>query len=255
MIKQLIKSQNILPQISAPYTEVVELLDSDNITYKKMLVDAAKLKPLQAIIYSDNIRDYDQDSSEPIYVSNERDVVDGHHRLGSAINSNKPIKIILINLNTEDCIKQLTKMQHILEYKNKQEDEKDVDLIKSITEMSTENVGDKTNTITAYRKTPIKDNSTNGNFFDPKQQEGYNKYEIEFNNLFDTDDIGLIFNGETSPVEKLAKTWFPIVNFDKLSSEHSLDKNSLINKMIMQHAKEMGYDGIKYGDVLIHAFN
>lgn len=256
IIKQLVKSQNILPQITAPYTEVIDILKSNGVEYKTIMADNTRLRPLQGIIFADDIRDYDENNSEPIYVSNEYHVIDGHHRLGSAIASNKRIKTIILNLNTEDTIKELTKIQHIIDYKNKIDNSKDVNVIEDINNLPDNRHKSANIKLCGYRNNPINEKSVIGNFFHlkPNNDNNYIKYDIEFDNLFDTDDIGLSFDNTTMPNEKLVKIWFPYLNLDKISSEHGFDKNSLINKMLHKHASDMGYDGIKYSDIMIHSF-
>lgn len=257
-IKQLLKSQNILPQIPEPYTEVIKLLKSNNIEYKSIMADTAKLRPLQGIIFADDIHEYIESESSPIYISNEYDVVDGHHRLGSAIAGDKKIKTIMINLNTEDCIKELTRIQHILDHKNLESNNKEFNVLDSIKELPNNRNNNSNIKVSGYRNTPINDKSETGNFFHIKPNlddaNQYMKYNIEFDNLFDTDDIGLNFDGNMMPNEKLAKVWFPYLNIDKIVSEHGFDKNSLINKMLHKHANDMGYDGIKYSDIMLHSF-
>ena len=94
-----------------------------------------------------------------------------------------------------------------------------------------------------------------GNFFSIKPIEGYKKYDIEFDNLLETNDMDAIFQKDTNPVEVIAKKWFPNLDFKKIAKKYKLTPDVLINKAVYEKAKSMGYDGIKYGDVMVQGLN
>ena len=105
--------------------------------------------------------------------------------------------------------------------------------------------------IKAYRKEPIMGNSTIGNFFVLKPVDGYDEYDIEFDNLLDTDDLDINYSENKTPIEVLSSIWFPHIDFDGLSKEQEIDTINLKNKAISEKARKSGYDGIKYGDKLL----
>jgi len=118
-------------------------------------------------------------------------------------------------------------------------------------ETDSESDSNNPKTIVAYRKDPIKEDSIIGNFFTLTPVDGYKKYQIDFDNLLDTNDLGITYKSNQIPVEVLAKTWFPHINFEKLGEEYGMPAINLKNKAIAHKAIKMGYDGIKYGETLI----
>ena len=90
-----------------------------------------------------------------------------------------------------------------------------------------------------------------GNFFMIKEQPGWDKYEIEFDNLLDTTGMGVAYKDSQEPVDILAKSWFPNVNFEKISKKYDVPAINLKNKAVAEKAMKMGYDGIKYGNEII----
>ena len=84
-----------------------------------------------------------------------------------------------------------------------------------------------------------------------KPENGYTKYEIEFDNLLDANLLGLTSKDGQLPVDMLAKIWFPNINFEKLSEQYQIPVINLQAKAITTKAMNMGYDGIKYSDKLI----
>ena len=63
-------------------------------------------------------------------------------------------------------------------------------------------------------------------------------------------ELGIEF-GDQSPIDVLAKSWFPNVDFENLSAPYIHSPQDLKNKAIADRAKQMGYDGIKYGDRMV----
>lgn len=263
-----------LPQVSAPLDVVLNKLRDDDIGYELMKVNPDELQPMQGITFSDDIDCIELDDMNPIWVGENLNVLDGHHRYVKALMQNTPIMVVKIQMNDKDACRLLNKIQDIHEYeeaRNVEENsvrainyENDIDsdgmsrmnflseLEKSNLDVQQEEEETKNpKTIIGYRNTPIKESSVVGNFFSLKEIEGFDKYEIEFDNLLDTDELGVAYKTDQNPVDILSKIWFPNINFEKLSESYDTDVINLKNKAIAEKAMAMGYDGIKYGDKLI----
>jgi len=267
MIDMRYKPQ-FLPQVHAPYDVVLQKLDDEGVDYTNVEVDPNDLTPLQGIVFSDDVGGVNVDDMNPIWISSDMQVLDGHHRMVRALLDEVPIKCIMMNMNHKDACRVLNKIQDIYEYEQSQgleevqvqdtinfyqgdENEFLNALEEDNTTLQTETPSKNQKTIIGYRKNPIKENSVVGNFFTLKPVEGYDKYEIDFENLLDTNSLGVTYKDGQDPVDILAKSWFPHINFEKLSSEHSTDAINIKTKAVAEKAMKMGYDGIKYGDSII----
>jgi hypothetical protein len=124
MESQRIGTPMYLPQISAPYTEVLADLDKNNIGYEESEMNPNDLNPLQKLTFSDRVDNVD--INKPIWISDKNDVLDGHHRLIKAIFNNIPIKVIKIKLSTNDACRVLNKFQDIYEYSKQLKFEEDI---------------------------------------------------------------------------------------------------------------------------------
>lgn len=256
-----------LPQISAPYTHVVDKLNDDGVENELIDIDPEELKPSQGIVFGDEVGDFDDKEINPIFISKDNEVIDGHHRWVKKLKDQQPIKCVKVHLNSKDCARVLNKIQDIFEYEEQRKMEEvvtqdtinyenqkdsgvsDNEFFRSIEE--DENPEGNEVTIIAYRQNPIMENSIIGNFFILKPVDGYDKYEIEFENLLNTSDIGVNCKEGELPVDTLSKVWFPNVDFDKLSEKHNTTPINLKNKAIAERAQKLGYDGIKYGDTMV----
>lgn len=260
-----------LPQVNAPHEAVMEKLREEGIECELLEFDTSELKPMQGIVFSDEVDGFDTEDMDPIWLSQDNDVVDGHHRYLKGIMGKKPIKGVRVGLNGKDTARALNKVQDIYEYEKQlgleeigleEVEVQDVLNDKNATEpeVSTNEFlatleavemprGDGCKVV-AYRQKPIMENSVVGNFFLLEPQDGYAKYEIDFENLLDTEELGLQF-GDQNPVDILAKTWFPNVDFENLSAPFVHSPTNMKNKAISEKAKEMGFDGIKYGGKMI----
>ena len=267
MIDMRYKPQ-FLPQVHAPYDVVLQKLDEEGVDYTNVEVDPNDLTPLQGIVFSDDVGGVNVDDMNPIWISSDMQVLDGHHRMVRALLDEIPIKCIMMNMNHKDACRVLNKIQDIYEYEQSQgleevqvqdtinfyqDDENQ--FLNALEEdnmaLQTETPSKNEKTIIGYRKNPIKENSVVGNFFTLKPVEGYDKYEIDFENLLDTNSVDVTYKDGQDPVDILAKSWFPHVNFEKLSTQHSTDAINIKTKAVAEQAMKMGYDGIKYGDSII----
>ena len=234
---------HFLPQVHAPYDVVMQKLDDEGVDYTHVEVDPNELKPLQGITFSDDVGNVDVDDMNPIWISSDMQVLDGHHRMVRALLDEIPIKCIMMNMNHKDACRTLNKIQDIYEYENSQglEEVESQDAInyyqgdenQFLKELEDDNAavqGDEPSkndkVIVGYRRDPIKENSVVGNFFLLKPQEGFDAYEIEFSNLLDTNALGVTYKDGQEPVDILAKSWFPNINFEKLSTQHDVPANN-----------------------------
>ena len=272
-----------LPQVSAPLIYILNKLKEEEIPFKILKVHPNELNPSQGIIFLDKVSKLSSDNIKPIWGSNGNMILDGHHRYASALSHDKPIKFIKILLNPKDAARILNKIQDIFTYERQLDieevvnqnqinamNDKDSGVSTSeflttlenlknddeiIEDNSIEIVGKQPKKLTAYRKGKIKENSKVGNFFSVKPVDGYIKYNIEFDNILDTDEMNLIYHKDNNPVFILAKNWFPNLDFDFISKKIGINKNSLINRAVAEKAKNMNFDGIKYGDIMIQGLN
>jgi|JFJP01.1.fsa_nt_gi hypothetical protein len=262
-----------LPQISAPADIVAKKLEEEDIDYDYIEVDPNKLNVSQGFTFSDDVGKAKADDMNPIWIDEEDNVLDGHHRLVRAMLDNVPIKAIKIKMNGKDACRLLNKIEDIYEYEEKQrmeevlaqdainaENQINGGIVESefLSNLEEDNLGiqketpsKNEQTVVAYRREPIKENSAIGNFFTLKPVSGFHKYEIDFENLLDTHALGLTYKDSQNPIEILSKIWFPHVNFEKLSAQYNMPAVNLKNKAIAEKAQKLGYDGIKYGDTLI----
>lgn len=257
-----------LPQVSAPYNIVLEKLDEEGVGYRLVEVDPNDLTPTQGVTFSDDVGNVILDDVTPIYIDEKLNILDGHHRFVRALLDGAPLKAVMIELNSKDGSRVLNKIQDIYEYEQMRGLEEvemqdainyyqgdDEQFLTSLEEDNTAIQVDKPGVnqqkLIAYRKEPIKENSTVGNFFVLNPMEGFDKYEIEFDNLLDTDALGVMYKDSQEPVDILAKIWFPHVNFEEISKQYNTPSINLKGKAVAEKATKMGFDGIKYGDKLI----
>lgn len=263
-----------LPQVSAPYSIVLNKLDDENIKYNILKIfphENDNIKPLQSIVYSDEISNLNNFDKYPIWLSNDNNnvhICDGHHRYFRALLDNTSIIAIQLLLNHKDACRILNKIQDIYDYEQSQglEEVEMQDTInyfqndenQFLNSLEEDNLMIKNDipnnnkkTIIAYRKDPIKENSSIGNFFMLKPINGYSKYEIDFDNLLDTEELGIVYKDSQQPIDILTKSWFPHINFEKISEKYNIPSINLKNKAISEKAMKMGFDGIKYGDTLL----
>ena len=265
-----------LPQVSAPFDVVLKKLDEEGVGYNIVEVDPNECEPSQGVTFSDEVGKVNLDDMNPIWMAENNKVLDGHHRMVKAILDEKKLKAVKIDLNEKDAARVLNKIQDIYEYEqaHNMEEVESQDAINyydnnaqsgegnsntfldSLEEdnlaLQNEKEAEKNEkTIIGYRKDPIKENSVVGNFFALNPIEGYDKYQIDFGNLLDTQALGVTYKDGQEPVDILAKSWFPHVNFEKLSEQYNVPSINLKNKAIAEKAMKMGYDGIKYGDTLV----
>jgi hypothetical protein len=264
------------PQISAPIDLVFEKLNDEDINYNNIQVNSSELNPSQPFTISDDVYTSINDDMHPIWIDNNLKIIDGHHKWVKALSDNSPVIVVKLDLDFKDACRVLNKIQDIYEYEQARnmeevEDQDAINYYDNNAESGKENTNTEfldsleednlalqaeapsknEKTIVAYRKEPIKENSIIGNFFILKPIDGYDKYEINFENLLDVNALGIVYKDGQEPVDILAKNWFPHINFEKLSEQYNVPALNLKNKAIAEKAMKNGYDGIKYNDTLI----
>jgi hypothetical protein len=270
-----------LPQMSAPFDIVLEKLDEEGVGYELMELNPSEndgINVSQGVVFADEIEKVNTNDNNPIWIADDNDgnmiICDGHHRYFKSFFDNKPLKAVHIKLNDKDASRILNKIQDIYEYEqahNMEEivnndvinDENGNDIIytdrkefltaleEDNTDIQEEKPSVNPQSIIAYRKEPIKENSVVGNFFTLNPIDGFNKYQIDFDNLLDTNALGVTYKDSQQPTDILAKIWFPHINFEKLSEQYNMTSENLKNKAITEKAMKMGYDGILYNNKLL----
>jgi len=271
-----IVSPYYLPQMRIDVGVALKKLDDEGVDYEYIEVDPNNLNPSQAFTLSDDVGKAENDDMKPIWIDMDMNILDGHHQSIKALLDEVPLKAIKIDMNFKDACRILNKIQDVYDYEQQQQLEEveaqdainannqangGVSYSEFLNNLEEDNAGiqrekpsNNEQTLIAYRKDPIKENSITGNFFTLSPVKGFTKYEITFNNLLDTNHLGLNYKDSQIPAEVLAKTWFPHINFEKLSQDYDIPALNLKNKAIAEKAKLYGYDGIKYGDTLIQGF-
>lgn len=262
-----------LPQISMSYEVVLQKLDEEGIEYELIELNPSEddeINVSQGVTFSDEVEKCNVDDNNPIWIAGENmNICDGHHRYLKALIDKVPIKAVKIAMNEKDACRLLNKIQDIYEYEQSRglEEVEMQDTINyyggdenqflntleedNLALKPSGNTGTNNKTIIGYRKEPIKENSVVGNFFMLKPVEGFDKYEIEFDNLLDLHSMGVTYKDGQEPIDIMAKIWFPHINFEKISEQYDMPSINLKNKAIAEKAMKLGYDGIKYGDTLI----
>ena len=268
-----------LLQIKMPVDKILRKLHDKDIGFKYIKINPNELENLefsQGVTFSNDVHNAKPSDVTPIWVADEKDklkIIDGRHRALYAITHNIPLMAVEVKLNFNDAVNALREIIDNLDYEQHQNMEEvvgqdvintdnqqdsgvsDSEFLSTLEEdndaVQTETPSKNEKKIIAYRKDPIKEKSIVGNFFSLKPMEGFSKYEIEFDNLLDTNDLGIHYKDSQIPAEVLAKIWFPHVNFEKLAEEYNTTSINLKNKAICEKAHKMGFDGIKYGESLI----
>lgn len=272
-------SPNWLPQVNSPFNYTLDMLEKEGVEYKYIQIDPDELEPSQGIVAQDKISNIDMDNIQPIWISKENKVLDGHHRYAASLSNGIPCKCIKIMLYQKDAVRILNKIQDIFEYESQERvmevvaqdqinmmndansDVSTSEFLATLESESKENDHDddkkilhdnkKTKKLSGYRKTDINEKSVVGNFFSLKESDGYNKYDMEFDSLLDTNELGLTYKSEASPVSVLCAKWFPKVDFDKIAKNYNVKPESIMNRAVAEKAKKLGHDGIKYGDIMV----
>jgi hypothetical protein len=236
-----------LPQITAPYTYVVNGLKTNNIPAKMLNLPLTSVKPMQKFINSDTVNYFldkvkNNEVMKPIYVSKNNEIIDGHHRYAGVALNNPNANILVIRLDTDydNSVRSLNKIQDIFNYENTNKECEDCG--GEIEESNNNQPNPKKMII--YRNKKMVENSKSGNFFHLNADKKFPyKYEIEFDNLLELDDTY-----ESENIKKICSEWYDMQKINETAVNKSLPFNILVSRMVVERAKKMGYDGIKYGN-------
>lgn len=274
-------SPNWLPQVSAPFVYMLKGLDDNQVPYENVSIPLTDLIPLQGIVDYDKVNDMvnsiqgGEDSLKTIWVSKDNEILDGHHRYVAAMKMNPQgsISCMKLMIPHKDAIRVLNKLGDLYDVQHQQEPEYLEPTDEITPEQSTEpeaapveelpaNPNDIQQstparggaiTLTGYRQEPIKEKALSGNFFHLQPKEKFKKYEIDFDNLLDATSTGCAINHQ-NPIVEFCKQWCQIPDLDTLAGKHGVPVDKYAAKMIADKAKGMGYDGVKYGDLILQAF-
>ena len=253
---------NKILQISTPYNIMIDGLNNNNIQYNEMDINPNVLKQTKPYIVSKYSNNTINDKKNPIWVDKDLNILDGHYKWVNGLSNNSMVYIIKLNLDFLDSCKILNKIQDIFEYKELQNLEEIVsqdtinfyqdDDTQFLNSLESSNMEYDKNPIVlyGYRKKPIKENSQNGNFFLSSPIDGFDKYQIEFDNLFDMDNNGISYKNGQNLVDILSKFWFPNVNFKELNKESNINSDRIKERAIILKAKSLGFDGIKLNNII-----
>lgn len=247
-----------LPQIKAPIPKIIEILERDGIEVTPRNSDCNSLIPMQNFVFLDKLSNIDAGIDiKPIWVSNDNHILDGHHRYALALSKEEPIDQLVIGLPKNMAVRMLNKAQDYYDYGRltNQESDASSDFINNLIANAQNSKATPTSKqLKAYRAVPIKENSRIGNFFMVNNENNGNPFDLSFDNLLETDNMGIIFDRGDNPIFRLANIWYPNLDFDKLSAENKISKEKIVSRLVAETAKKHGYDGIKYGDKLIQGF-
>lgn len=246
-----------LPQVSAPFDYITKELKQEEIPYSIYNISNKELKPLQKEVNPDTVEFFKgvfkrNSKKYPIFVSSDNEILDGHNRFVAhkiIKGEDKPISCFKIDCDSKCAARILNKIQDKFDFEKKYnnkmepiskfldkpeigwyETEKDVDYI-------------------CYRNKPIKENSESGNFFHLQKKGNDKEFKITFDSLMIIPDE--CFNDNQLPQIWLANKLLPGKNFDIIAMNSSISLQTAVNKEIAKKCREMGFDGIKYGEKII----
>lgn len=237
--------RSYLPQISAPFVYVLDALENNDFEYQSENIPLEQLTPMQPFVDSEKVSsihdaiDGDKQNYKTIWVTQDNEILDGHHNYSAAWKNDPDSSINAIKVlgNKNDVIRILNKIMDIYNHEFANPENK------------------KEGRFIGYRTEPIKDKSGVGNFFllKPPSSKAF-KFELEFDNIFDTDSIGIKFDDSNLPPYLLCKFMFPDLKPEQHADLTDMGIDKFCNRYIAEKFKEMGFDGIKYGDLILQAF-
>lgn len=246
-----------LPQVSAPFDYITKQLKQEEIPYSVYNISNTELKPLQKDVNPDTVEFfkgvYKRNSKKyPIFVSGDNEILDGHNRFvahkmikGDA----KPISCFKIDCDSKCAARILNKIQDKFDFEK--ENNNKLEPISKFLDKPEIGWYDMSKDVDyiCFREKPIKENSESGNFFHLEDKGEMKKYKINFDNIMILPDECLKHN--KLPQMWLADKLLPNKDFDIVAMNNNISIQSAVNREIAKKCKEMGFDGINYGDKII----
>lgn len=250
-----------LPQMTAPFDYVTKVLKQEEIPYSLYNIPNNELKPLQKEVNPDTVEFfkgvYKKNSKKyPIFVSADNEILDGHNRFVAhklVRGNDKNITCFKIDCDSKCAARILNKIQDKFDFEktnnNKMEpiskflDKPEIgwfDIMKDVEYV-------------CYRSKPLKEHSESGNFFYLNGDDSMKKYRIFFDKLMYVAESS--FNNQpVSPQEWVVNKLLPNKDLHEVAFSKNISLNTAINREVVKKCKEMGFDGINYGDKFIQTF-
>ncbi len=243
-----------------------------------------ELIPLQANVKKSKVEYFKEmvdgnQPLEPIYVSDDNRILDGHHRAYAFMNDPTVTAVVCLKLymDANDAARVLNKIQDKYDFETNFNPESDdlltfdnvVKTSSQFTDFDVDKQGaiaeedelvdfaavkNNPKAVTLYKSKPINTKSKTGDFLIPEQKRNFNhKYDINFENLYEIKDEEL--QSYASPIDYIVEKWFSGVNMKEESVKHALTQEMYTYRQINEKAKKMGFDGIKYGNKFVQIVN
>jgi hypothetical protein len=273
-----------LPQMKSGLSYVKNELEKQGIKHGMVKVAPKELIPLQANVKKSKVEYFKEmvdgnQPLEPIFVSDDNHILDGHHRAYAFMNDPSVTAVVCLKLymDANDAARVLNKIQDKYDFETNFNPESD-DLLtfdnvaktsQQFTDFDIDKQGaiaeedelvdfaavkNNPKSITLYKSKPINQKSKTGDFLIPEQKRNFNhKYDINFENLYEIKDEDL--QSYASPIDYIVEKWFSGVNMKEESVKHSLTQEMYTYRQINEKAKKMGFDGIKYGNKFVQIVN
>lgn len=283
-IKESTEKPMWLPQMNSDLQYVKNELEKQGVKHGIVRVAPRELIPLQTNVKKSKVDYFKEmvDSNtqfEPIYVSDDNHILDGHHRAYALMNEPRVVGVDCLKLymDQKDAARVLNKIQDKYDFetnfnpdtddllsfdnvaqKSPQLTSFDIDKQGAIAEdddlMDFAAVKNNPKSVTLYKSQPINTKSKTGDFLIDTQKKNYNhKYDINFENLYEIKDEDLTHYA--SPIEYILEKWFSGVNMKEESVKHALTQEIYTYRQINEKAKKLGFDGIKYGKKFVQIVN
>lgn len=246
-----------LPQVSAPFDYITKELKSEEVPYSIYNISNTELKPLQKEVNPDTVEFFKgvfkrNSKKYPIFVSGDNEILDGHNRFVAhkmVKGEEKPITCFKIDCDSKCAARVLNKIQDKFEFEKKFNNKTEpISKFLNQPEIGWYDIS-KDCEYTGFRDKPIKEKSETGNFFHLIKKEGMKQYKIHFDKL-------MILPSECNENGKLPQYWLaekllPNKDFEVVAMNNGLSLQAAMNKEIVKKCKEMGFDGINYGDKVV----
>ena len=112
-------SPNYLPQLIAPIDKILEEVSNSDVEYEYIQMNPNDLKASQPFTLSDDVYTSVLDDMHPIWIDNDLNIIDGHHKWIKSLTSNNLILVVKLNVEFKDACRLLNKIQDIYFIQNK----------------------------------------------------------------------------------------------------------------------------------------